>query len=332
MARGTARAARASARRSPAARRPAPTRRGSAGGSRRRSRRRDRRAPGCATSAAVHGPMPGIARSLAYASGSGIATISSNRAARAATARTRSARRRSSPMRVERVVGDRGERGGRGQQSQPERPGRRLAPPGDDAAVGAPRLGAGHLLLEDRRDQRLEDGPAPADPQPLVAAVEVGEQAVGRRESGPVVVDPGERRCGLQRPRRARPQASISSRSPSGGPRSWPARRGSASPGSRAAGRSASPGRRGREGAARRSGRGRADGPGSTVRRGIATSLSRRCEARAPTVIRPISRSLLWFPTTCDAYGSSRARCSSPCSPRSPSPDPSDPRAPAPKP
>jgi hypothetical protein len=40
---------------------------------------------------------PGIARSLRYASGRGIATISSNRFALAATARTRSARRRSSP-------------------------------------------------------------------------------------------------------------------------------------------------------------------------------------------------------------------------------------------
>jgi hypothetical protein len=84
---------------------------------------------------------------------------------------------------VERVIGQRSDDLRRRQQPQPERPRRRLAPAGDDPAIRPARLGARDLLLEDRRDQRLEDRPAAADPEARAAAVEIKEEAVVGRKS-----------------------------------------------------------------------------------------------------------------------------------------------------
>ena len=94
---GTAPAAPASARRCRVPRRRGPTRRCRAGGSRRPTPRPGRRTTGAATSADVHGPMPGIASRRRRASSNGTSASASSDAARAHTARITSARRRSTP-------------------------------------------------------------------------------------------------------------------------------------------------------------------------------------------------------------------------------------------
>ena len=65
-----------------------------------------------------------------------------------------------------------------GAQHRRERAGRRRAVRADEPAVVAPRLGAGDPLLQDRRQQRLEDRARSAQPDAAVA------RAPGRRPGG----------------------------------------------------------------------------------------------------------------------------------------------------
>jgi hypothetical protein len=92
-----------------------------------------------------------------------------------------------------------------GLQHQAERPGRGLTVAADQAAERAECLRAGHLLLEDRGDERLDDGARSTDPQPDQAAHQVRDDRVARHERGRVVVEPDQRRERVEEALRARP-------------------------------------------------------------------------------------------------------------------------------
>ena len=86
-------------------------------------------------------------------------------------------------------------------------PGRRFAVPVQQQPPGAVRLVGGDLLFEDRRDQRLQHQPGPAQPQPGMAAVRLVHQAVARAGSPPG--RPARRAASgsaVQQPRGAGPQ------------------------------------------------------------------------------------------------------------------------------
>ena len=100
--------------------------------------------------------------------------------------------------RVVPVVGERGQPFGRRRQPQVERvrARRRFAEGPDQATEGSPCLLAGHLLLEDPRNERLEDRTTPPDAHAPEAAVELGDHGMQRPEAGAVVVEPDQPRNG----------------------------------------------------------------------------------------------------------------------------------------
>ena len=228
--------------------------------------------------------------------------------------------------RVEGVVGERRERRRRRRQPQAGTsggPGRRLAVARGSRPTPRPaRLLAGHLLLEDRRDERLEDGARPRDADAREPAREVGDhggwpvatatrlavEAEQRR-------DVGERALRAGAPGLGRDRVAGVDRA-----RPWPGRPASASPARRGRAASRIVGSPGPARAARASGA-RSSGPveRDTVRVGT------RAESVTDFVSERLPKPCEWASDatvgqTCDAPESSRAWRSSPCSPRSPSP------------
>ena len=135
------------------------------------------------TSAAVHGPMPGIASRRAVSAAGPSSAAASSAAASAADPPDHLGPPPLHAQRMEREVGHRRQRRGRRRQ-------RACRPRPPDPGAGSPyriasarhapmRLDAGDLLLEDRRDQRLHHRPARRNPQSRPQAVEPVEQAVG---------------------------------------------------------------------------------------------------------------------------------------------------------
>jgi hypothetical protein len=95
---------------------------------------------------------------------------------------------------MELVIRDRRDHRGRGRQSKAEWSGRRFAPSPKDPAEATPRLGPGHLLLEDGRDQGFKNSAGPPEPNAGVATIELGDQAMASwHEARPVVIDSDER-------------------------------------------------------------------------------------------------------------------------------------------
>ena len=90
----------------------------------------------------------------------------------------------------------------------------RLAVAGDQPPVGAAGLGAGHLLLEDRGDQRLDHRAGSPDPQAAHLAHRRGDRIMARDERAGIVVEAQERLQARQRPGGAgtpgaRPRAAV---------------------------------------------------------------------------------------------------------------------------
>ena len=83
-------------------------------------------------------------------------------------------------------------------------PGRALAVAVHQRAEAGERLLAGHLLLDDRRHQRLQHPVAAAQPPVGVPAVDLGEHRVARLEAARVVVGAEQRGHRLERPVGAR--------------------------------------------------------------------------------------------------------------------------------
>src|SRR3954464_13450419 len=92
-----------------------------------------------------------------------------------------------------RVVGERRQSRGRWLQSQPERARRGLAVREHQRAKRAERLEPRDLLLEDRRDEGLEHGSAPPEPQSLPSTRELTDERMRRCERGRRVVEADER-------------------------------------------------------------------------------------------------------------------------------------------
>src|SRR6185436_14109452 len=90
-------------------------------------------------------------------------------------------------------------------EPQPERTRGRLSPAPDDPALTAPRLLAGHLLLEDGRDQRLEDRARPPEADAAIPAIQLRhERMVPGLEAGSIVVEAAQGRQTGENPIRAR--------------------------------------------------------------------------------------------------------------------------------
>ncbi len=102
-------------------------------------------------------------------------------------------------QRMELVIGDCGEDLRRRQESQPERSRRRFPPAGDDAAVGATGFDSHHLLLENGRNERLQDRPRPADPKTSKPSIELADESAPGLEVGAVIYEAGERRGTFER-------------------------------------------------------------------------------------------------------------------------------------
>ena len=232
--RRTARGARACARRCRAARPRGSTTRGGAGCSPRRSPRRGHRAATWATSAAVHGPTPGVAVSSAAASEGAREVAPSRRRACHATARDRLGAAALDPAAVQRPVRRLGEPRRVGGQHHGAGAGGRLGVPADEAAVGPAGLDARDLLVDDRRDQRLDDHGA-CHRAACLAAAGAGHGGAGRAARR----RPGRRRS---RAASARDRAPRPRRGPTPPPTRRPARRGAPGwPGRSARGSSTGP-------------------------------------------------------------------------------------------
>ena len=80
---------------------------------------------------------------------------------------------------MELVVRDRCEDLRTRHQTQPERARSRLPPASDDGAVAAAGLDPRHLLLEDRRNERLEDRPGPPDTETPEPPIELADSPSG---------------------------------------------------------------------------------------------------------------------------------------------------------
>ena len=116
------------------------------------------------TSAAVHGPMPGMAVSRRVAS-----ALSAHRSSRAATrahAQQRLGAALLDPERMEGPVRRRRHRLRIRRKQQPGRPRRGLAEVLHDRPVGPVRLDAGDLLLQDGPDQAVEEQAGGGEPYP----------------------------------------------------------------------------------------------------------------------------------------------------------------------
>src|SRR5712692_3922070 len=61
-------------------------------------------------------------------------------------------------------------------------------------------LDRGHFLSQDDRHERLEDGSGPGQPQPGMAAVQIGDEPVPRLEPAGVVLLAAKRRGSCRRP------------------------------------------------------------------------------------------------------------------------------------
>jgi hypothetical protein len=71
---------------------------------------------------------------------------------------------------------------------------------GSDPALAVPGLSAGHLLLEDRGDQRLEDGARPPEANPAMPSIQLRDEwVVPRLEAGSIVVEADQGRQAVER-------------------------------------------------------------------------------------------------------------------------------------
>src|SRR4029079_4918035 len=117
--------------------------------------------------------------------------------------------------RVELVIRDPRDDRGRGREAQSKGSRCRLAPAADEAAVAAPGLGAGHLLLQDRRHQGLEDRLRSPEPDAAMTTIELlHEGMVARHEAGTVVVEAGMPRSESRTRSAPGLHASAASRTP----------------------------------------------------------------------------------------------------------------------
>ena len=144
--------------------------------------------------------------------------------------------------------------------------GRRLAEATHEHAVARERLLTRHLLLDDRRSERVEDEARARHPPVGEAPPRLGDEVVVRLEARGVVVVAEETRHGVEQPRRARdPRPGPAPRCPRDGTRGGGCRR------RRASAPPASPCRR------VRSGRSGHPSPGGRHRAGHAARSRGRC-------------------------------------------------------
>ena len=248
-----------------------------------------------ATSFSVHGPTPTTARSHRWASSIGSVDGRLEPVGQGADPAERLGPPPLEPERVVGVVGERGQPLGRRLEPQPERSRRRLAVGPDERPVDPACLLAGDLLLEDRRDERLDDPVRARDPDPGEAPGELDDDPVRgleRKERGRVVVEPAQVGGAVDRPAGTRtPGADDELASCVDDLHRGRAIRCPGRPSGAAGLQAGSSGRRGRGGAATASGRARrAPGRGRRVSRsgappGVASAPTR--SPAEPTVIAP---------------------------------------------
>ncbi len=157
-------------------------------------------------SAAVQGPMPGIAVSRRVASARSIRAASSIRRAARTARRIVDERLASTPARCHSQEGISAQPRGSGiTRIRVAGAGAGLAVPLEQQPPGAVGLVAGDLLLQDRGDQRLQDQAGPRQPDAGVAAAGLMDDAVPGGQLRRVVGLPQQVGEALQQPVGARP-------------------------------------------------------------------------------------------------------------------------------